>query len=434
MKKLSWWTKANVMPLFGLLITIAVLTSWTSESWAYSDYASGCDTCHGDFTASTYTSPSGGPSWPDGLHNTHRTTMLNGDCATCHAASGGFSPVVLDSSGGGSGLSAISCVGCHGRNEDSGNDSISGGIGAGLRQHHTDAGVTGCVACHTDASPANYTPVGEDILPDYYANPGTGHPAMPTDSCNPSGSENFAGTTLGLDNDGDGVYDTADSDCMVAALTYSVGGSVSGLTGTGLALQNNGADTLAVAANGAFTFATELTQGSAYAVTVSTQPTGQTCTVSNGSGTIGTADVSDVAVSCVDVVVPTYSVGGTVSGLTGTGLALQNNGADTLAVAADGAFTFATELTQGSAYAVTVSTQPTGQTCSVSNGSGTIGTADVSNVAVSCVAVATYSVGGTVSGLTGTGLALQNNGADTLAVAADGAFTFATELTQGSAY
>ncbi len=86
--------------------------------------------------------------------------------------------------------------------------------------------------------------------------------------------------------------------------TYSVGGTVSGLTGTGLALQNNGADTLAVAADGPFVFLTELADTSSYAVTVSTQPTGQTCSVTNGSGTIATADVTDVGVACVDDVVP----------------------------------------------------------------------------------------------------------------------------------
>lgn len=86
--------------------------------------------------------------------------------------------------------------------------------------------------------------------------------------------------------------------------TYSVGGTVSGLTGTGLALQNNGTDTLVVDVDGQFIFLTELTDNSLYLVTVSTQPTGQTCSVTDGSGTIATADVTNVAVTCVDDVVP----------------------------------------------------------------------------------------------------------------------------------
>ena len=85
--------------------------------------------------------------------------------------------------------------------------------------------------------------------------------------------------------------------------------------------------------------------------------------------------------------VATYSVGGTVSGLTGTGLVLGNNGAGNLVVAANATtFAFAAPVNAGSAYNVTVLTQPAGQTCSVQNGSGTA-SANVGNVAVSCAAV-----------------------------------------------
>ena len=83
-------------------------------------------------------------------------------------------------------------------------------------------------------------------------------------------------------------------------------------------------------------------------------------------------------------------IGGTVSGLSGT-VVLQDNGGDDLSVSASGAFTFATALSAGSAYNVTVKTNPAGQTCSVANGSGTVGSAGVTNVAVTCTAAATYS-------------------------------------------
>ena len=166
--------------------------------------------------------------------------------------------------------------------------------------------------------------------------------------------------------------------------TFTVGGTVSGLTGTGLVLQNNNSGDLAIAANGAFAFATPLAAGAAYSVTVKTQPTGptQTCTVGNGAGT-ATSAVTSVTVTCS---VNTSTVGGTVSGLTGTGLALQNNNAGDLAIAANGAFTFPTPVATGAPYSVTVKTQPGGpaQTCTVANGSGTAN-ANVTNVAVSCV-------------------------------------------------
>src|SRR5207247_2486425 len=85
--------------------------------------------------------------------------------------------------------------------------------------------------------------------------------------------------------------------------------------------------------------------------------------------------------------VTTYPIGGTVSGLSGT-VVLQDNGGDALSVSASGAFTFGTGLTSGSAYSVTVKTNPAGQTCSVANGSGTVGSAGVTNVAVTCTASA----------------------------------------------
>jgi len=217
-------------------------------------------------------------------------------------------------------------------------------------------------------------------------------------------------------------------------MAFSIGGTVSGLAGSGLVLQNNAGDDLTIAADGAFTFATSLPDGSAYNVTVSNQPTGpsQTCTVTNGSGTISAADVTNVQVDCVT---STFTIGGTVSGLGGTGLMLQNNGGDDLSVSADGAFTFTTPLADGSAYDVAVLTQPTGlsQTCTVANASGTLMGADVTNVAVTCT-TDQFTVGGTVTGLNGSGLVLQNNGGDDLAIVADGAFTFATALGDGSAY
>ena len=84
-------------------------------------------------------------------------------------------------------------------------------------------------------------------------------------------------------------------------LQHTVGGSVSGLAGSGLVLQLNGAGDLAIGADGAFTFANSLVGGSPFAVTVAAQPSApiQTCTVANGSGTVGAANVTNVAVSCV---------------------------------------------------------------------------------------------------------------------------------------
>ena len=167
-------------------------------------------------------------------------------------------------------------------------------------------------------------------------------------------------------------------------VNYTVGGTVSGLSGT-VVLQDNGGDNLSVTANGSFTFATALATGSAYAVTVQANPSGQTCTVSGGSGSVASADVTNVAVTCTNnsTTGSDYTVGGTVSGLSGT-VVLQDNGGDNLSVTANGSFTFATALATGSAYAVTVQANPSGQTCTVSGGSGTVASANVTNVGVTC--------------------------------------------------
>ena len=94
-----------------------------------------------------------------------------------------------------------------------------------------------------------------------------------------------------------------------APITYSVSATVTGLDGTGLVLQNNGGGDITVTANGSVTFASNQASGTAYAVTVLTQPSGttQTCTVAGGAGTIAQANVTNVTVTCTDNFVPTYA-------------------------------------------------------------------------------------------------------------------------------
>ncbi|MGJ7529613.1 NHL repeat-containing protein [Variovorax sp. GB1P17] len=164
------------------------------------------------------------------------------------------------------------------------------------------------------------------------------------------------------------------------------------------------------AADGSFRFATSLAGGAAYVVTVKVQPSKptQTCTVNNAGGTVASADVSNVKVICAT---NSYSVGGKVTGLAGSGLVLQNNSADDLPVAANGSFSFPQPVASGAAYAVTVKTQPTApaQTCSVNPASGTVGTNAVSDLAVACSAPQAQ-----VSTLAGSGArgSVNNTGTD----------------------
>jgi Putative Ig domain len=83
---------------------------------------------------------------------------------------------------------------------------------------------------------------------------------------------------------------------------------------------------------------------------------------------------------------PTCTIGGSVSGLaSGTSVTLFDNGGDSVTVTYPAtSFTFPTALDSGASYAVTVGTQPTGETCTVANGSGHVATSNVANVSVTC--------------------------------------------------
>src|ERR1039458_9870627 len=134
---------------------------------------------------------------------------------------------------------------------------------------------------------------------------------------------------------------------------------------------------------------------------------------------------------------PTYTIGGTVSGLSGSGLVLQDNLSNNLTVASGAtAFTFSQAATSGGTYSVTVLTQPSGptQTCIVTNGGGTVGNSNITNVQIACT-TNTYTIGGSISGYTGSGLVLQDNGGNNLTVNSGAtAFTFSTPISSGNSY
>jgi hypothetical protein len=214
---------------------------------------------------------------------------------------------------------------------------------------------------------------------------------------------------------------------------FSIGGTVTGLAeGQHLTLLNNGSDAIAVAVNGTFTFPTAVASNGGYSVTVGTQPTGQTCTVSGGAGEGVIANVTGVSVVCST---NTFMIGGSVSGLgDDEQVTLYDNGSDATIVAGNQAFTFATPVAYDGGYSVTVGTQPTGQTCTVSGGSGTGVTANVTTVAVTC-STNTFTIGGSVSGLaTGQQVTLFNNGADAKTVTTNGNFTFTVPVAYNGSY
>lgn len=212
--------------------------------------------------------------------------------------------------------------------------------------------------------------------------------------------------------------------------TYRIVATVSGLSGAGLTLHSSLGDDLAVTASGEVAFPTRAPAGTAYAVSVARQPTSpwQTCAVTGGTGTMGAADAA-LAVTCAT---DRFEIGGTVTGLEGSGLVVSLNGTYDAALATTGAFTFAAALESGATFAVTVVSQPAGQACAVTGGSGTVAGADVTTVAVAC-ATSGYPIGGTVRGLLGSGLVLANGG-ELLPIASSGGFAFSTPVLHGRSY
>lgn len=234
------------------IIAVSVMVICVPTSSAYPTFSQGkvtnpqgesesfgnCKACHGHFRAEEYLALSDGRYWEEiytsigesephiesGLHDTHRHVMLDRDglfprtCRVCHPFGEGpnrFYPVKTNSSAT-TDFEPLGCVGCHGRAEDHEAQGFPspGGYGAGLRAHHVTSGIKECMTCHWDANPANYTPVPESVDPPHYFTPDNEFPNKPTNACNPHGEEDYAASSEGLDNDGDGYYDNQDPDCV----------------------------------------------------------------------------------------------------------------------------------------------------------------------------------------------------------------------------
>lgn len=181
------------------------------------------------------------------------------------------------------------------------------------------------------------------------------------------------------------------SGCGGSSGQLLLGGFITGVTKDSVVLQNNGAHDLTVTASGQFYFNDLIGIDEQYNVTVKpgTLPSNvEKCDVANGSGR-SAFNVSDVMVTCV---LKTHHVMATVSGLNGaTGLVVVN-GSTKIPVAADAGASNPLDLGligEDQPYGYTVLTQPAGRICTIANGSGTMGTGDVQNVAITCVSTGT---------------------------------------------
>jgi len=176
---------------------------------------------------------------------------------------------------------------------------------------------------------------------------------------------------------------------------FTVAGTVTGQQFPGLVLSTNGMDLTVDPPAPAvppvttvnFSFPKQIEYGDVYDVTVTHQPLHQKCDPDSAvlaTDTAGRLATINIPFTCR---LKTYPIGGTVSGLTADGLVLVNGSTGGIVPLSKGAtgFTFP-DVTFGVTYGVTVQTQPAGQVCSVSpNGTGVMGDAAVTDIAVTCV-------------------------------------------------
>jgi len=180
----------------GLLFLVA--SSQKSPAFPrYRDPSTGsgnCSECHGAFTDST--SPKGTVFPSNSKHEMHRANgSMDTACNLCHRTGDDRNPYTYISDGTANNV-GLGCSGCH--------------LGPGLRAHHAAHGFDFCYDCHNPLE----TVEPENVKPPYYGTVDTkaDHPENLVPVVNTN--ENWSiGDFLGLDNDGNGLYDAADFAC-----------------------------------------------------------------------------------------------------------------------------------------------------------------------------------------------------------------------------
>lgn len=191
------------------------------------------------------------------------------------------------------------------------------------------------------------------------------------------------------------------SACGGGKASFDLGGTVNGLVYPGLVITNaaNGDSVTvappATAGSTSFKLGKSIEYGTAYDVQITGSPAHQNCELFGGADTAGRLASISILVECS---VQTFSIGGTVSGLKETGTAVLtglviNNGKDTLAIEKNGLYVMPSKVAYDASYGVAVLAQPPGQTCTVSNPSGTVKTTQLSvgfvdpvnNINITCV-------------------------------------------------
>ena len=152
--------------------------------------------------------------------------------------------------------------------------------------------------------------------------------------------------------------------------TYSIGGSITGYTGSGLQLSNNGENLSLANSEASFTFLNKLDGGASYNIVVRTQPTSpvQRCDITNASGTVSSQDITNVIVNCA---ITQFNVNLNIVGYDGDGLVVNHNGTDYPISTGSSSFQLPTPLDDLSMVDITITTNPSNpaQTCQGATGS-----------------------------------------------------------------
>ncbi|WUR13673.1 hypothetical protein E7V67_000775 [[Empedobacter] haloabium] len=172
--------------------------------------------------------------------------------------------------------------------------------------------------------------------------------------------------------------------------SFTINGTVSGLKFSGMELTNGG-DKIAVnpAPDGTsdvtFQFPNSIDYGDEYEIAIK-NPAHQSCGPAiTGAlkGSAGYTQTINVAIVCS---VNTYQLTGTVSGLDVDGLVIINgNGSEFTVPKASTSFKYPDAIASQASYGLVVLKQPTGRNCAITNGTGRMGDADVTNIAITCV-------------------------------------------------
>lgn len=227
-------------------------------------------------------------------------------------------------------------------------------------------------------------------------------------------------------SNGSGQIADADVDNIVVSCvdTFGIGGTLSGYAGGHGPVQValNGGEPVSLTADGAFLFTTRLASGASYNAALVSVPETLVCSLTNGSGLVASTDVTSITVACEPALA---GVSFTVTGLvTPDSVTVQLNGSGVDALpartrrvtsAANGSYSFNLAVPVGSTYDVVIAGQAVGNTCTVANGSGTLGVGGTSNVMVAC-SPNRYVVSGTVEFSPYDFVRLRLNGSEELLV------------------